>query len=199
MALPVIADTLRVSVEGRMPNGHTWANVLHFRKSGALTFAGAIAVLDPILTPLYSGNAAGTPGWRYNASSAASVVQIRYLPLDGVSAFTVIAHAFNGANAGDPLPANVALVITLRTALRGRAHRGRCYWGGFEESSNTTGGVPTAGVVANVATVWGQLLTNLVASGVSLVVASYLHSSAENVTSLNVDSRWDTQRRRLNL
>ena len=59
MALPVITDTIRVACQGLAANQHKWENVLHFRKTGAITFAAAIAILDPLLIAHYRTNVAG--------------------------------------------------------------------------------------------------------------------------------------------
>ena len=198
MPLPVIANTLRTTVVGKAVNGHRFTNVMHFRKSGALTFAGAIAILDPALLNVYTVNSGAGLAWKSIGPAAASLVQFEYTPLDGVTATTVITHAVAGVDANDPLPASIALVVTVRTALRGRRNRGRIYTGPYCEDANLAG-VPTTATVAAVQTQWSSLLTALAGSGVSLGVASYVAPGAfTDCTTLTVDPRWDTQRRRLN-
>jgi hypothetical protein len=199
MQLPVITDTIRTSVEGLTNQGHKWANVLHFRKTGAITYAAAIAILDPILLSHYTVSSGGGSTWKNNAPTVSSLTGFRYLPLDGTSAATVITHAVAGADAGDPLPPSVCQVVTLRTATRGRSYRGRVYQGPWTEPGNVAG-APVAATTANIAIQWTRLITTaLPGSGVSLVVASYHLALATDVTSVTVDSRWDTQRRRLNV
>lgn len=198
MPLPVIADTLRVAVRGTASNGHHWANVLHYRKSTVLTFTGAIAILDPILVDHLSTNNGTGSGWNALAPTTASIQDIVYTPLDGASASTVITHAIAGANGSDGLPPSVALVVSLRTALRGRSYRGRVYTGPHIESDNSSLGAPVAALLTAESGQWAAHLTALAGTGVSLVVASYLHATAQDVTSVSVDARWDTQRRRLN-
>lgn len=44
-----------------------------------------------------------------------------------------------GTGTGDEMPPSVCVVVTLRTALRGRAYRGRQYVAGFEEPQITNG------------------------------------------------------------
>jgi hypothetical protein len=197
MPLPVIANTIRVSCEGLSPNGTPWANVLHFRKTGALTFVGAIAVLDPLLFALFNANLGGGTSWKGQASTLHSLQRLEYTPLDGVTATTVIAHVLAGTVAAEPLPFMVSLVATLRTALRGRSFRGRSYWTGWTENTSLNG-VPQAASVTAMNAQWTGFVASLVGSGVSLVVASYLLASAEDVTTVTVDGRWDTQRRRNN-
>jgi len=44
-----------------------------------------------------------------------------------------------GTRAGDPLPPQIALVLTKRTALRGKSGRGRMYLCGMSEDDSTAG------------------------------------------------------------
>lgn len=197
MPLPVIADTLRATIRGTTPDSDQWVNVLHFRKTGALTYPAAIAILDPLLLAHYQTNAGAGQAWRTNAPTTAAIVDFAYTPLDGSTATTIIPHALAGVNAGAVLPGSVAYAITLRTGQRGRSFRGRCYWGPF-----TTNFVAATGRTSNtfataVATQWNNFLTNLTGSGVSLVVASYSLALATDVASCSTDTRLDSQRRRL--
>jgi hypothetical protein len=198
MRLPVIADTIRTAVQGIGTNSHKWENVLHFRKSGALSYTGAIAILDPLLLAQYTVNTGAGTAWKNLAPTTATLSQFVYTPLDGATASTVITHAVPGVSGGDPLPVSTSLVVTLRTALRGRSFRGRVYTGPYDESANTAG-APLAAVVAAIAAQWDRFITvNLAGSGVSLVVASYHLVLATDCLHATVDGRWDTQRRRLN-
>lgn len=198
MPLPIIADTIRGAIEGHCANQHHWANVMHFRKTGALTFAAAIALLDPILFATYNTASGGGQPWKAYAPTAAGVERAEYTPLDGTSATTVVTHTLAGTGVAEALPASVSLVVTLRTALRGRSHRGRVYTGPYAEDSNTALGVPLGATLTGVQLQWADLITRLVGTGVSMVVASYKLATSENVTAVTTDSRWDTQRRRLN-
>lgn len=197
MPLPVIANVIRTAVEGLDSNAHKWANVMHFRKTGILTNTGAIAILDPILVDHYTNDHAPGAAWPSFARSDASVEQIRYTPLDGISASVINTHHIAGLSGGDALPASLSLVVTLRTANRGRSYRGRVYTGPYVESVNLSEGQPQPAAIAEVLAQWQHLLSALVGTGLSMVVASYHLVLATDVTAMNVDSRWDTQRRRL--
>lgn len=199
MPLPLITDTMRVAVEGTAVNSHHWANILHFRKTSALTYTGAIAILDPILLSHYSTDAGAGQAWKSTRASTWSIADFRYTPLDGTSVSVINTHFIQGViTASEALPANVALVATLRTAKRGRSYRGRVYEGGWTEAANQSNGNPSTADAAKVAAQYNALISALTSSGVSLVVASYLHTSAENVLNVTCDARWDTQRRRQN-
>lgn len=197
MPLPTIADTIRVGVEGTNGAGHKWANVLHFRKAAITTYPAAIAVLDPLLLAHYTVASGVNASWKQYAPTTSTLDQFRYTPLDNSSASTIVTHAVIGAIAGEELPDNVALVVSLHTARRGRSYRGRVYTGPYTENSNGPGGAPTANDVLHLAGQWNAFIAALIGSGLTLVVASYLHATAEDVTACTVDGRWDTQRRRL--
>lgn len=197
MPLPIIADTMRVAIEGLTGKGVHWANVMHFRKTSALTYVGAIAILDPKLLAHLNVNSGAGDCWRVSSPSSASVVQFRYTPLDGTTASTINPHAIAGTLAAVELPDNVALVVSLHTARRGRSYRGRVYQGPQASDQNGANGVPLLTHVNAVTAQWQGFLTSLAGSGVSLVVASYRLATAEDVVSISVDRRWDSQRRRL--
>jgi hypothetical protein len=198
MPLPVIADTMRVAVRGHLSSGHHWVNVLHYRKTGALSFSGAIAILDPILLDHLSTNNGAGKGWNNYAKTTAGIEDFVYTPLNGVDASTVNTHIVPGLSTADAMPGATCLVVTLRTTLRGRSHRGRVYQGPFNEAANDVSGVPLSTEVAAVAAQWNAHITALVGTGVTLVVASYKLSTATDVATCTVDARWDTQRRRNN-
>jgi hypothetical protein len=117
--------------------------------------------------------------------------------------------AIPGTAVGDPLPANVSAVITLRTALAGRRNRGRFYVIPFDEASNdSTGRIGTAAKAAldSFAT---NLPGSIEASGGTMAILNRpVFNKADctvlrqpglvNVTQAVVrDTRWDSQRRRL--
>jgi len=205
MPLPVIADTMRVAVRGHAGNGHMWANILHFRKTGALTYAGAIAILDPLLYAQYHDNNGGGSAWRALAHTGASVQDFVYTPLDGSSASTIISHAFAGISGGDALPASMAIVVTLRTALRGRSYRGRNYVGGISDSSVEGVNLVKPAFRAECVDVFNDLIGGTIVTQGAWVVVSRFHDKVPLTTGvttvvntvLTVDNVLDSQRRRL--
>lgn len=112
----------------------------------------------------------------------------------------------NGSNAAAPLPNNVTVVMSLRTALRGRSYRGRVYHIGLTESQvvgNTVDPALMTSLRANY-----TFLTNLEGDTgepvYQLAVLSYFTNNAVRplgvatpVVSISSDGVIDTQRRRL--
>jgi len=109
-----------------------------------------------------------------------------------------------GTSASPSLPNNCALVITKRTAFRGRSYRGRIYHPGLMEADVTnsqvsSGKVTTLLAAYNLIRLFTNLGTDWVMSNVSLVSGGFARVVAEvkPVVSFDSDGRVDSQRRRL--
>jgi len=111
-----------------------------------------------------------------------------------------------GTQAGESLPNNAALVMSLRTALRGRSFRGRLYMGGIAESQ-ASGNNVIASFRDNAVIEWSEIIlfvTAPLSPDLQLVVLSYFSGGAVRgtpvatpVTSITADTRIDTMRRRM--
>lgn len=104
---------------------------------------------------------------------------------------------FQGGEAGQLLPLNVAALVSLRTPLAGRSNRGRAYWFGYTEaSSNGIVFDPTS--QDNLAGAYAQFVSDLDAftwPG-DLVVMSMKNATAQIVSSIIVEPDWATVRKR---
>lgn len=196
MPLPVIANVARVAVEGHAANGHQWANIWHLQKPSAMTWS---TFATDITAPFSKAYGTGTAplGWGHYMGTGSGTDDIRVTPLDGTSA-TIVVSLSLGASATAPLPQNVALVLTIRTGTRGRSFRGRIYLANpITQLDDGTGKVSSSDV-ANILTIWNQLETDLAASSIFIGVASYKLVTWTAMQTLTMDTRFDTQRRRLN-
>lgn len=109
-----------------------------------------------------------------------------------------------GTGGSPSLPNNCALVLTKRTALRGRSYRGRIYTPGLVESI-VTGNTVTPATVASIITNWERLISFTTTSTTwDMVVMSRVADGVDRVTadsnqvvSLDSDGIVDSQRRRL--
>jgi len=106
--------------------------------------------------------------------------------------------AFSGSGLGNPLPPQVATVVTLRTGSALRTQVGRYYLPAFVVSDVTSAGRLSA-------TPLGQVLTELVAahnaeitamSGGAVIIYSRKLRSDAVVTTISIGDVFDTQRRR---
>jgi hypothetical protein len=113
--------------------------------------------------------------------------------------------AVAGTMAGDMLPPQTALCVTLRTALAGRSFRGRVYLPGWAEGANAATGVASAAASTAAAAFMVGVGTALATSGLDGGVVSRpaplaVPPRAGFVTSVSAyvvrDLVWDTQRRR---
>lgn len=186
--LPVIADTYRVALNWRSATlGHA-ANVMHFR--------GAPGSAAGLYTSL--NNRAIQNLW-YCVSNTAVVDSVDITPLDGSSA-TIVNSTGAPAKwqgfAGTDSPPAVSAIVKLRTAKRGKSYRGRIFLPWVTESQQANGALDAAAVTAMQAA-WILFRTNVATDGYTMVIASYLHATAELVTTSTVEGYTGTQRRRL--
>lgn len=78
----------------------------------------------------------------------------------------------SGFGVEDCLPGNVAVCITLRTALAGKSFRGRNYIGGFTEAANDAEGRISAEAATNAVNFVTAIGTSMTSNGLTLAVAS---------------------------
>lgn len=103
-----------------------------------------------------------------------------------------------------PVPNNVALVFTKRTALRGRSYRGRIYHAGLT-TSQVTNNTVVVGAVNNLLTAWTQFMALSITDDEPLLCVVSRHNNGQArvtgvatlVTNLTTDGQLDSQRRRL--
>lgn len=177
-------------------------NVLHYQITGARNDEGLRAVGNEWLRK-----------WRDTLRfSVPAAVVLQRLEITDLSANGAASVELGGA-AGDSgqlggvaMPSSVALVISLRTAFRGRSYRGRIYHIGLTETDVDGNQVLNARRV-DLEAGYNALKTLQPAGGAAsgtLGVLSYYANKAVRgvplftpVTTLSIDSYVDTQRRRL--
>lgn len=169
--------------------------------------AGSVAITQALTNTI--GNAI-----KSNLSSSGLVAQVhttvtlaniglRDIRTANTAEFIDTAGAVAGTSAGDLLPPQTALVVTLRTAQAGRSFRGRTYLPGFGEGVNTATGTMTS--TAAAVSFLTAIKASLITSGLDLGVISRPNPDRVPpssgfitvVTSIVArDAVWDTQRRR---
>jgi len=119
LALPVIADVYRIAIFMKSP-GPELINVLWISRP----LSTAQAVGDDFRDLM-----AATPYWRAEQSVDLIWTKVECTPLDGFGLTTVslFPTGLSGGESAEPAPLNVAGIITWRTNLRGKSHRGRSY------------------------------------------------------------------------
>ncbi len=198
MPLPVIDRTCRVAVRGFQANGKPWVNVAHLHKDSAGVITAAdIALVDAQFVKFYIGPAAGGGNyWLSRMALGATLQDITYTPLDGVSPSVVISHVTASGGGAAAVPGEVACVLTLRTAIRGRRYRGRLYLPGLDKALLNNSGTMAATVPANATLQAAGVNALMIAINWSWVVASYVGLVANSVQSFTMNDVPDVQRRR---
>lgn len=175
-------------------------NVLHFEAAAGLNPTN-MGELGAHLVAWWNTNI------KPNVPTSQSLTQIKLVDLTTEIAPVVI-YATGlpsaGSNASPALPNNCALVITKRTALRGRSYRGRFYFGALNEASVTANTV-SVGLSGGLVTALNLLnnFTTATEEWFAVVVSRYTNNLprpggiATRITSHDTDSVVDSQRRRL--
>jgi hypothetical protein len=108
-----------------------------------------------------------------------------------------IPSAYTGGESGQLLPTQTALLVSQRTARRGRSYRGRQYWPGYTEASSTENEIAAATVeamgVGQAAVI--DAVNSAFPDAVQVVISETL-AIATPITSLFVEPTWATQRPR---
>lgn len=183
--LPEIADTYRVCFRWNQDNV---CNVLHFHGSGGTVDGLANAIAANVSSAM----------WNVVANFL-KVVELEITPLFDDAAtysyFTDGTAKWTGTVAsGESIPA-VAAVVSLHTAFRGPANRGRVYVGPVAEQATSFGTLDDSRRTAMV-TAWGNFGSGLISDDYQHVVASYVHGTALTVTNYSIRSACGTMRRR---
>ena len=190
MALPVIANTARVTWNFATSGGITPRIVQHFRST-----TGDEVELGELIWAAVDGGIFAPMHQNYEPES------LTVLWLDGASAGVTVPNPDIGTpqlceGTGDLLPSSAA-VLSFYTGTRGPSGRGRSYIGPIVEGQADQGYLPT-GTRTAMNTSWTTFMTALATGSpaVTLVVASYADEVARTVTSGFVREVLGTQRRR---
>jgi len=98
-----------------------------------------------------------------------------------------------------PLPPQVSVVLSLRTALATRAGRGRMYLPPYDKATVSQDGDMNATSQSATVTAANQFFQSLISDGLVPVIAHRnVPVTTTNITQFDVGSVYDTQRRRRN-
>lgn len=190
--LPVIADTVRAAFNWEIPGGQHAVNVMHFRCTDSTAPAHIFAAIDNQVLGFM---------WK-PLSDGAKIGSISFTPLDGTSATVTIntdsSSKWKGQESGNFIP-QVAALVKLTTATRGREHRGRVFLPFVAEAVQESGAIVDDSVLAEWESGWADFIANMnnpAVENVQLVVASYKLASAGDVVAFAVERETGTQRRR---
>src|SRR5215813_3979165 len=177
MPLPVINDVFRCALRWSHDDYAGLAvNVIHVKNGSAN--AGEVA------TELDTHVAAGL--WEIQDSHA-HVYEVDVTPLDGSGVTYPLTTGnpakWSGVSSDHQVMPQVANVVKLVTAKRGRSYRGRVYLPWVHEAAQENG-LLVSGDLAIAQTAWETFLDAMDSAGFPLQVASYLHQTSEPVVAV---------------
>lgn len=189
--LPVIADTFRVTLNWYLSNnvGAKAANVLHFRDTTSTQDKDDLAadLNDNVNNNMFA-----------MLDPQANIFSYEIIPLDGSTPTGEynFSTARGGSGTGEGI-AQAAVMVKLQTEQRGPKGRGRIFLPFLEEGAQVDGALdPTKRSTA--ITNWIAFRTAMTTDGWQMVVASYAHQAAYEVTGISVRTVSGTIRRRVN-
>lgn len=207
----VIPLAVQVVLNWTVAGGRSGHNVL-YGKTPAVP-APTVAMAQALFAGMTTGAL-----WTAMATHLASTLTINSVSVMSVHAanqpvFVSTGSAVAGANATLALPAEMALCVTLRTALRGRSNRGRIFIPNYSVDQVGAGSIVVPLAVTDTAAWANNFITLFSGQGMTLSIGqqeraaytspitgtAFAHRDAQTVpvTSLVVrDNHWDSQRRR---
>lgn len=184
---------------GDIAQTSVWANF-----SGAPSAGQALTVFDTRFMGAFWPSSSG--GIRAYYDTATTLVQLQTRTVNAatgrVIATASMSYTRTGNTSGNPLPAEVAIVTSLRTTLAGASYRGRLYLPAPKASYLTSVGNldPTAlsAIVNAVAAGLTALNGDTTYGTTNCVVYSRKLHTPTNIVSCDVGNVFDAQRRRRN-
>lgn len=201
-------------------------NVIGFRVTGSPVFDQALAnSIGTDIKTAFTANLAA----QYAPLSKLSRVGVRNWSSPNLPEFKDTGAVVSGtaATQSEPLPQNVAMCVTLRTALTGKSQTGRIYLGGWAEAAGDVNGYQSTAAGTAALNFMGAVKTALTARGLTMAVISRpaehfvitkttFHNDGTQTADTISDNRvktgaitdvnafevrspqWETQRRRVN-
>lgn len=197
-------DIAQVSVVYNTPAGIAQNN---FGFVNILADAGGLASLASKFTTAMVKNTSGGLLYEQVDDNFVTEVDVEDVKPGTAATYVYTFSAVSGRLAGDPVPAQIAAVLSLRTDLKGRSYRGRVYLPGISELDVDMKSF-NAGAITAFSTIATQLLAVFGPAGSDtqwrLAVISRWNNKvkratpvATQVTSIAVDTIPFSQRRRV--
>ena len=153
------------------PAGPQSLNILHFQKVGVQVVNQAFAdAVDAAIKGAYTSSALTQA---IKSTVSLTRVEIRDLGSNSNPWFLGAGAAVAGVAVDDALPPQIALCVSLNTALRGRSYHGRTYLWGFTETSNDAAGA-IAAPTASAATVFMETIRTTLSGGTTQLTLGVL-------------------------
>lgn len=201
MGIP--AGVVRIVLGGTAPGGEIWETGFWMTNTGVTDEATANALALIIYGTLSSADDSGamriTVETFFTALSSWDYVRVYAYPNGGPVAtaigYKAVPQPLTGSGS-HYLPNQVAVVLTTRTQLAGRRHRGRMYLPCFSSTLTAAGQLdPT--ILGAVCTAWATAFSDINHGTTGqVVVVSTAGSTSTQISLLTMDTRCDIQRKR---
>lgn len=198
MAFQTVPDgALAVLVYGA--GAQEWTNTFYFKKANYIyTDQEALATL------MWNWSANNLMPWLSGEATLKKVL-VYDMRAEGQPVVEFDAGTVLGGRTGTMNAVNATLVVTLRTALRGRSYRGRSYVSGFSENDADAFQVHAAAVTAGVEAAYQDIGITVAAQSWQYCVCSRFNAGVQRPTALLTgitlvelrSSVYGSQRRRL--
>lgn len=163
---PYFPNLVEVRQIGTLPNGEPWNNVFFVEREGVGSFLAEATEIADAFNGAYLQIRD-----RIGADVGFARIDLVDRSVEGGELRSLV-QAYNGLDATQILPGQVALVVSWRTTGTGRRRRGRTYLAGFTEAVNSSAGFPASAAVTDVENVFNELISVLAAAGHTLVILS---------------------------
>lgn len=184
-----VPGAIRVDLRYVLTTGQHVENVLHLAGFEETTSLEAVAI-DVFDT--WGTNIMG------NLCSNTVLTEVQLTDIGAAGGATAsYGTSLAGGSSASPLPPQNCMVLSWKTGRAGRSYRGRTYLPGIGEDKVDGGGTIVGTFSNGLRLAAQQVLEDLATAGYPLIVLSRTLSLGTAVTSVAVDSRIDTQRRRL--
>jgi len=187
-----------------LPGGDIGQTSMWTKFTGTPTAAQALARFQTNVVDTVWPSGAGGVKALHPTGCVLSNVQTRTINLGSGAVISTAAAAYTraGTAGGNSLPAEVSVVMSLRTALAGASYRGRMYLPMPSTSSSSSAGRLVSGDQTTMVTQWSNAIIAMnadVSFGTcDVVIRSRKNASEEVVTSIDIGDVFDAQRRRRN-
>nr|CRY97354.1 hypothetical protein [uncultured prokaryote] len=195
-------DGARITISGGLGSGEIWASSFWLTDVAADSQSDFNDVVAAVATA-FTANARSVLLSQMSSVSSVANLTGRYYAA-GESSYkyeTIIGSVAAGGTGSFNTANQVAMVLSLRTADAGRSKRGRMYLPANSIGTTTTNQFQATycATVANDFADFFSAVNAITAGGGGIVaVASGMLGTAQTVTSVQVDTRPDVQRRRAN-
>lgn len=200
-----MAELLRVSIIGAMPNGEEWSVNPVYSIGGDFGVPVSQTQAQTIATAIAAISAGNDLRGLLSTSTNINSIRVEARELDGTletQAEANMAVAQSGMGGTNAHPFQTAMVFSLRTATPGATGRGRMYWPATGVTIQVSNLRPSVASVSTVLTAMETYLSAIEAaieatlSGVALAVWSRKLNALRVVTQLQAGDVLDVQRRR---